>query len=133
MDKSIDQMQQDLTAAGYSISTRKHYLATVRALWAHFGRPVAELGRDEMRTYLEHLRGLGRSASWLKIAYSALAFLFRKTLGRPNDVSFVCWPARRKIKPDRVARKRGRVGKSSRIALRGSVAQQTEVVVPRAS
>jgi integrase/recombinase XerD len=99
MDKSIDQMQQDLTSAGYSISTRKQYLAAVKELSAHFVRPVAELGRDELRAYVEHLRGQGRSASWLKIRYGALSFLYRKTLGRPNDVSFVSWPKQRSPLP----------------------------------
>ena len=37
-------------------------------------------------------RGAGRSASWLKMHYGALLFLYGKTLGRPNDVSFISWP-----------------------------------------
>lgn len=99
MDKSIDQMRQDLTSAGYAISTRKQYLATVEELAAHFGRPVAELGRDELRAYVEHLWVQQQSASWLKMKYSALSFLYRKTLGRPNDVSFVGWPKQRSPLP----------------------------------
>jgi site-specific recombinase XerD len=92
MDKSIEQMEQDLAFAGYSQSTRQDYLRTVKAAAAHFGRPVAELGRDELRGYVEVLRGQGRSASWLKMKLAALVFLFAKTLGRPTDVSFVVWP-----------------------------------------
>ena len=57
-----------------------------------FGRPIAELGRDELRAYVEHLRGQARSASWLKRKLAGVVFLYAKTLGRPMDVSFVAWP-----------------------------------------
>jgi site-specific recombinase XerD len=92
MDKSIEQMGRDLAFAAYAQSTQESYLRTVKRLADHFGRAVSELQRDELRTYFEHLRERGRSASWLKLEYAAIVFLYSKTLGRPNDVSFVCWP-----------------------------------------
>jgi len=92
MDKSIEQMAQDLAFASYSQSTQKSYLRTVKAFAAHFGRPVADIGRSELREYVELLRGRGRSASWLKVQLGALVFLYARTLGRPTDVSFVVWP-----------------------------------------
>ena len=92
MDKSIEQMCQDLAFAAYAESTQQSYLRTVKQMAAHYGKPVAGLGRAELRAYFEHLRERGRSASWLKMQYAAIVFLYRKTLGRPNDVSFVCWP-----------------------------------------
>jgi integrase/recombinase XerD len=92
MDKSIKQMEQDLAFASYSGSTQKSYLKTVEAVAAHFGRPVAEIGRDELRDYVEMLHEQARSASWLKMKLAAIVFLFTKTLGRPTDVSFVVWP-----------------------------------------
>jgi integrase/recombinase XerD len=92
MDKSIEQMEQDLAFAEYAASTRKAYLKTARELGAHFERPVAEVGREEVRAYVEHLRAQERSASWLKMHYAALVFLYEKTLGRPSDVSFVVFP-----------------------------------------
>src|SRR5260370_10473510 len=92
MDKSIEQMVQDLAFASYSQSTQKSYLRTVKAFAAHFGRPVGDIGRRELREYVELLRGRGRSASWLKMKLAALVFLYAKTLGRPTDVSFVVWP-----------------------------------------
>ena len=92
MDKSIEQMGQDLAFGEYSKSTRSSYLRTVKKLAAHSGRPVAELGRDDLRAYVEHLRGQERSASWLKMELAAIVFLYSKTLGRPTDVSFVVWP-----------------------------------------
>jgi integrase/recombinase XerD len=92
MDQSIKQMGQDLARGAYSKSTQSSYLRTVEKLAAHGGRPVAELGRDDLRAYVEHLRGQERSASWLKTQLAALVFLYSKTLGRPTDVSFVVWP-----------------------------------------
>jgi integrase/recombinase XerD len=92
VDKSIEQMGRDLAFAEYSKSTRKQYLKTAEDLAVHFQRPVAELGREDLREYVERLRAQGRSASWLKMKLAALVFLFSKTLGRPTDVSFIVWP-----------------------------------------
>ncbi len=92
MDKSIEQMGQDLACGEYSKSTRRQYLKTAENLVGHFKRPVVEIDRDQLRGYVEHLRGQARSASWLKMQLAALVFLYSKTLGRPMDVSFVVWP-----------------------------------------
>jgi integrase/recombinase XerD len=92
MDTSIEQMRQDLAFAAYAETTQQSYLSTVKTFAAYYGRPVVEIGREELRAYFEHLRERAKSASWLKMQYAAIVFLYRKTLGRPNDVSFVCWP-----------------------------------------
>jgi integrase/recombinase XerD len=92
MDISIKQMGQDLAFAKYSKSTQGSYLKTAEQLAAYFGRPVVEIERDELRAYVEHLRGQARSASWMKMQLAAIVFLYGKTLGRPTDVSFVVWP-----------------------------------------
>jgi integrase/recombinase XerD len=92
MDKSIEQMRQDLAFAAYSDSTQGQYIRTAQALGGHYERPIADLRRDELRSYVEHLRGQRRSASWLKMKLAAIVFLFAKTLGREADVSFVVWP-----------------------------------------
>lgn len=95
MDESVKQMGQDLAFAAYAKGTQKGYLATVKAFAAHVGRPLAEVSREEIRAYVELLGQRGRSASWLRTQLAALVFLYRKTLGRPNDVSFLCWPKQR--------------------------------------
>ena len=100
MDKSIEQMSQDLALAAYSKGTQQAYLSTVTALAARFERPVAEIGRDELRVYCDELRARGQAASTRKMQLAALVFLFRKTLGRPNDVSFVCWPKQHSPLPE---------------------------------
>jgi integrase/recombinase XerD len=92
MDKSIEQMGQDLAHGRYSESTQGQYIRSAKELGAYFGRPVAELGRDDLRAYVGHLWARGMSASWLKMKLGAIVFLYAKTLGRPADVSFVVWP-----------------------------------------
>ena len=92
MDKSIAQMGQDLAFARYAKSTQKKYLGTAEHLSSRFGRPVAELTREELRTYVEEIVSRGKSASWVTIELGALSFLYRKTLGRPELVSFISYP-----------------------------------------
>lgn len=92
MDNSIAQMKQDLALTGYAKSTQSKYLATANHLSLRFGRPVAELTRDELRTYVEELIGRGKSPSWLTTQLAAVRFLYRKTLGQPDAISFVSYP-----------------------------------------
>jgi integrase/recombinase XerD len=99
MDKSIEQMRQDLAFARYSTTTREAYPKTAAELAEHFGRSLADISRDDLREYVAHLQAQERSDSWLKMRLAAIVFLFRRTLGRPNDVSFVCWPKQRSPLP----------------------------------
>lgn len=99
MDKSIEQMQQDLALARYAEKTQEGYLKTAHALATYLNGPVADAKRERLRGFVEHLQARGRSASWMKVQLAALVFLFRKTLGRPDDVSFVSWPKQRSSLP----------------------------------
>lgn len=92
MEETMTRMQQDLAHAGYAESTRAAYLSAAKELLTRTDRPVEEIGRDELRAHVEHLRGQEKSASWLKIKLAGIVFLFAKTLGRPTEVSFVAWP-----------------------------------------
>lgn len=100
MDNSIEQMKRDLAGAPYANSTKEQYLRNAKRLATHVDKPVAELNRDDLRDYAEHLQGAGRSASWLKMQFGALLFLYGKTLGRPNDVSFISWPRQHSPLPE---------------------------------
>ena len=99
MDKSITQLGQDLALANYADRTRKAYLKTAERLSARFGRPVAEVTRDELRTFVQELTSRGKSASWVITHVAAVAFLYRKTLGRPELVSFISYPKRTRPLP----------------------------------
>jgi integrase/recombinase XerD len=92
MEETLTRMQQDLAYAGYAQSTRESYLNAAKEMLTRIGRPVEGIGRDDLRAHVEHLRGQGKSASWLKMKLAAMVFLFTKTLGRPTEVSFVVWP-----------------------------------------
>jgi site-specific recombinase XerD len=92
MDKSIEELGQDLAQAKYVKSTQKKYLGVAEHLSERFGRPLAELTREDLRTYVEEVSARGLSASWVKTRLGALGFLYRKTLGQPEKVSFVSYP-----------------------------------------
>jgi integrase/recombinase XerD len=92
MDKSIKQLDQDLALARYAKTTCSKYLKTAEHLASRFGRPLADLTRDEIRTYVEEVTARGKSTSWITGQISALSFLYRKTLGQPERVSFVSYP-----------------------------------------
>lgn len=93
MDPVLARMAQDLDFAGKAERTRRIYLASARAFAAfHAGRPVAGLGPDEARAWVAHLRARPVSTPRLNQHLCALAFLFRKTLGRPEAVAFITWP-----------------------------------------
>jgi len=92
VDKSIEQMSQDLARAGYAKSTQDHYRRTIEALSQRFGRPVDELTREELREFVDVTVADSRSTSTARHKISALLFLYRRTLGRPQDVSFIKLP-----------------------------------------
>lgn len=94
MDTSIRQYGQDLALAGYAKKTQARYVRTAEHLASRFGRPLARLTREELRTYVEELSARGRSGSWVNVELCALRFLYRKTLGQPEHVSFISYPRR---------------------------------------
>jgi integrase/recombinase XerD len=94
VDPNITRMHQDLALSKYAETTQERYLRTAEALSRRFGRPVAELSRDDLRTFVEEVSRRGKSASWVVLHLAALQFLYRKTLGRPELVSFLSYPKR---------------------------------------
>ncbi len=92
MDISIDQMAQDLARAAYARSTQLAYTDMIVRIRDRLGKPVASWTRDDVRSAVEWLASLGKSASWLTQRYCALRFLFKRTLGKPDVVSFLKLP-----------------------------------------
>jgi len=92
VDKSIEQMGQDLARAGYAKSTQDDYLKTMKALSQRFGKPVNELSREELRDFVDAIIAESKSTSRACHKICALLFLYRRTLGRPQDVSFIKLP-----------------------------------------
>jgi site-specific recombinase XerD len=94
-----DQMRQDLALAGYSQSTQRMYWSDARALVVRFRKSATEIGRVELRQYVDELMASGVSPSRIKLHFAALKFLYEKTLGRPELVSFLSWPKQPKTLP----------------------------------
>jgi integrase/recombinase XerD len=94
MDKSIAQLGQDLALAGYAKRTQKEYVRIAEHVASRFERPVAEVTREQLRTYVEEIGTRGKSTQWVITRLAALRFLYRKTLGLPELVSFISYPRR---------------------------------------
>jgi len=99
MDKSIEQFSRDLALAKYAKTTQARYVKIARQLGSRFGRPVSALGREDLRVYVEEVQARGRSASWVTAHLAALRFLYRKTIGDAERVSFISFPRRHRPLP----------------------------------
>lgn len=99
MDKVIEQMGQDLARAEYGKLTRDRYIQTATELSKRFGKPLSEVSRDELRTFVDELTAT-KGASTVEYKMCALLFLYRRTLGRPQEVSFIKLPKRHSRVPD---------------------------------
>jgi len=87
MGELRERMAVDLRLRGLSENTQKTYLGCVRQFAVHFGRSPAELSEAEIRAFLDHLaRERKASTSTRHVYVGALHFLYRVTLGRPEDV-----------------------------------------------
>jgi len=95
MEKLIEQMQMDMTLQDYSPKTIKSYLWHIRDFSEYFHHSVADLGEEDIRKYLYHVKqekGYGRS--YLSQAYSAIKLLYRSTLEMPLPLGKLRGPRR---------------------------------------
>ena len=87
------QMIEDMRLAGHARSTQERYLSSIRVMSEYFSRSPEKLSRSELRQYVTYLREEKcQSASRLRGHLAAIKFLYTKTLGRADDVSFLSWP-----------------------------------------
>jgi len=94
-----DKMMQDLDMAGYAQGTCEAYLGAARDFVAFHWRSAEEMGQDEVRQFVGNLLKVRKlSAGRVKQYLAGLRFLYVKTLGRAEAVSFICWPKQ----PDRL-------------------------------
>ena len=95
----------DLSLAGYAESTQKKYLAAADAFVAFHWRCPTEMGQEEVRGWAEHLMTRTRiGPQRLRQHFAALKFLYGKTLGRPEVVSFLSWPRDERRLPTVISR-----------------------------
>ena len=94
MAKWQERMAWDLKFAQRAERTQKVYLADARAFAAFHGGSLEALGQEDVRAWVEHLIEQGTAPSRLRQHLSALVFIYRKTLGRPermqNDFRWCC-------------------------------------------
>jgi len=94
MGQLRDRMVHDLELAGYMPKTRLIYLNAIRDFAKHFRRSPAELGADDVRTWLARLSKEDcLSPQRIRQHMAALKFLYTKTLWKPEAVSFLSWPS----------------------------------------
>jgi integrase/recombinase XerD len=84
-----DRMSRDLERAGLVPRTRTQYIAAIASMAAFFMRAPDHLGPDDIRIWDDELHRRGLSPGWLGVHTAALVFLYRRTLSRPEMVSFL--------------------------------------------
>lgn len=91
MGQLRDRMNADLVRANYAKSTIDNYLREAKHFAGFHMKPPEEMGRDEIRAYLDSLAAKDRPCR-LKMAIAALKYLYTHTLSRPEEVAWIQWP-----------------------------------------
>jgi integrase/recombinase XerD len=94
MDQSIEQLGQDLARANYAETTRERYVRATQELAEHCRKPLVDVTREDLRAFVEFVGSRGMSPWQVRDRLSGVLFLFRRTLGRPELVSFIKLPRR---------------------------------------
>lgn len=94
-------MQQDLERGDYSARTIEVYLAGVQAFVdEHDGCSPVQLGRDEIRSFVDLLKKRGLSSQRVIQFMAALKFLYARSLGRPDEVAWMKYPKVKRRTPE---------------------------------
>jgi len=93
-----DHMSRDMERAGLLPRTRTQYIAAICHMAEFLGRPPEDLMPADIRAWDDEMNRRGNGPDWLGIHIAALKFLYRRTLGRPDMVSFLTYArARRRL------------------------------------
>ena len=88
-----DRMSQDMERAGLAPRTRTQYIAAIQHMAEFNRRPPELLGPDDIRAWDDEMRRRGFGPDNVGVHVAALLFLYRKTLSRPEMVSFLSFPS----------------------------------------
>jgi len=77
-------MVADLRLRGLAPNTQDNYIRCVRQYAAYHGRSPTQLGTEEVRAFLLHLRELDRAPATVVVYWAALRFVYAVTLRRPD-------------------------------------------------
>jgi integrase/recombinase XerD len=90
MGKVQDKMREDLELRGAPPNTVDTYLRCARKFVQHFDRSPATMGAMEIRQFLLHLvREKKVKPATVNVYAGAVKFLYRVTLGRPEEVAAI--------------------------------------------
>jgi len=87
-----DRMSRDMQRAGLAERTREEYIAAIRHMTEFLGREPDSLEPDDIRSWDDEMHRCGRGPNWIRVHVAALKFLYRRTLNRPEMVSFLGFP-----------------------------------------
>lgn len=89
---ALSRFAGDLRMANRATGTIQQYVASVRRFEEFLGAGVDEASQEAIRRWVDHLRLQPISASRLGLHYSALKFLYGRTLGQPDKVAWITIP-----------------------------------------
>ena len=89
---SLSRLESDLRMADRARGTIQQYLASVRRFEEFLGLGLEEADQSSIRRWVEHLQGQPIGPERLRCHYSALKFLYGRTLGKPEKVAFLSMP-----------------------------------------
>jgi site-specific recombinase XerD len=78
--------------ANRATGTIQNYVASVRRFEEYLGLDLADASQEAVRCWVDHLRSQAVGASRLGQHYSALKFLYARTLGQPEKVAWITIP-----------------------------------------
>ena len=78
--------------AGRAKGTIQQYLASIRRFEEFLGAEVGEADQKAIRHWVDHLQTQPIGPERLRCHYSALKFLYGRTLGQPEKVAFISMP-----------------------------------------
>jgi len=100
MGQLRDRMIGDMELRGYAVSTIEQYTSCVRIFAAHYMRSPDQLGEEEVRAFLLHVKRVKKvSPPRLHIFVASLKYLYRHVLRRPQVVATIPWPKLSKTLP----------------------------------
>ena len=100
METYKEQMQRDMVLRNLSPKTQYLYHNAARGLESHFNKPPDQLNTDDVKSFLVSIvRDRKLSQSSLKIAYSALRFLYETTLGKGWVIDRIPYPKTTRMIP----------------------------------
>jgi len=91
MSLTGDRMSRDMERKGLAPRTRTQYIAAIRHMTEFLGRPPEQLEPNDIRSWDDEMHRRGNGADWLGVHVAALKFLYCRTLGRPEMVSFLSY------------------------------------------